>query len=293
MAFEDLKRMEDLVKENLDKPILADEYMGVVVLAGQNLHLQPFEITQLVNAGIFDQNILINEIEAEIFSLILLQESSWWEYVLEERWTPEMLDAIRRHYRLAAQLEHTNVYQPRTRQIAVTPKECPHGVWPLPSLATMGFRYLEGVLVLYGAGAEGQVPVASPADGEVYRLDDFPVGSLIIVHDDPLNPGERVITLFEDLRSFRGDDVFIMDQFPTGTKGVSVNKGEVIGYQAMWSGSEYRQDWLHVNIGVAEYDPGLLENYNLLRENLIHPADYFGIIIDPTSTKIGPLTCIP
>lgn len=290
-AYEDFERMEDMVKGNLEKPILADEYMGMVVIAGQSLHLQPFEITQLVNAGIFDQNILIEEIEAEDFSLILLQESSWWEYVLQERWTPEMLDAIRSHYRLAAQFEYTNVYQPRTRQVTVPPEVCPDGTWPLPSRAHMGFRYSQEMLILYGAGVEGQVPVKSPADGEVFRPVSFPIGSLVIVHDDPFNPGERVITLFEDMRSFRGDTVFIADAFPTGSEGVRVNQGDIIGYQAMWSGIENQQDWLHVKIGIAKYDPIFIENYELLRESLVHPADYFGIIIGPDATTIRPLVC--
>jgi len=290
---EALVTLESMVSKNLDRPILADEYMGMIVLSGENLYLQPFEITQLANASIWNQNILNKQIENEAFSLILLQERSWWEYVVYERWTPEMLDAIRKNYRLIAQLENTNVYQPKTIKRMDTTTTCPKGIWPLPTSAYLGFKYQEGMLTLYGAGAEGRVPITAPADGKVYRPAVFQDGSLLIVHEDPLNPGEKVITLYTDMRSYRGQETLIIDDFPVGADGIPVEAGDIIGYQSMWSGTIMQQNWLHVNFGIAGYQEQFLTDYDLLIENLISPVNYFGILIDFEVDKLRPIECLP
>lgn len=292
-SLDDLKNMEVLIKKNIDRPILADEYMGMILLAGQNLYLQPFEITQFINAGLFDQNILIDQIQDAHFSLILIQEGSFWSFVAQERWTPELLDAIRLNYRLIAQLENTHVYQPHKSQSIDTPISCPKDVWDLPTMASLGYQYHDGILILYGAGVEGRVPVKAVADGRVYRPRSFPDGSLILVHDDPFQPGEQVIVLFDDMRSYRGTEIYIPDEFPVGAAGILVRKGEVIGYQGMWSGTPMKQDWLHVNLGVAPYDQAYLSNFDLLKAQLVNPDAYFGVIIDANTKNIRPIECLP
>lgn len=290
-AVDDLEMLALLVRQNNDRPILADEYLGMILLSGQDLYLQPFEVTQLANASIFDQAELIEEIEDETFSLILLQEGSWWSYVVQERWTPEMLDAIHQNYRLTAQLEHTNVYQPKTSQIIEVPTNCPLGIWPLPTDAYLGYQFRDGMLTFYGAGTEGVVPVKTPVSGEVFRPENFPEGSLIIVHDDPLMPGSQSILLFGDMRSFRGDRDLVVETFPVGVEGIMVKKGDVIGYQSMWSGRPFQQYWLHIKLGIAPFMPDYLVDYDLLLDNLINPADYFGIRIEEQTSSPRPVKC--
>ncbi|MFW5714093.1 MAG: hypothetical protein ACOCYU_05425, partial [Brevefilum sp.] len=291
-AVEELQRMEELVAQNADRPILADEYMGMITLNDKNLYLQPFEITQLAIAGLFDQKILINQITEEKFSVILLQEDSWWIHALQERWTPEMLEAIRANYRLAGQFENTFAYKPKTSQRIEAPSDCTGGLWPLPTDATMGYRYEDGWLSLYGTGAEGTVPVKAIAFGEAFRPEQFPEGSLVMVHDDPLNPGERVIVYYTEMRSFRNGDALIAEDIPIGADGLTVDAGEVIGYQSTWAGRTFQQDWLHVTLGVAPYDPQLLEDPALLEANLIQPGEYFGIQLDPESKHVKPIICL-
>jgi hypothetical protein len=106
----ELRRLENIVAET-DGPILADEYMGMITLQGRFLVLQPFEVTQLANAGMWDQEPLVDSIKAKEFPLILIHYFP--EYpVFKERWTPEMLSAIYMNYRGVETLAETRVYRP-------------------------------------------------------------------------------------------------------------------------------------------------------------------------------------
>jgi hypothetical protein len=290
-AINELRDLEELVAQNLDQPILADEYMGMIMLNDENLYLQPFEITQLTIGGFFDQQPLLDQIEEEKFSLILLQEDSWWAQVLQERWTPEMLKAIRANYRLAGQFESTFAYKPRTSQSVSPLSDCPGGVWPLPTKVYLGYRYDQGWLTLYGAGPEGTVPVVAVDAGEVYRPTQFPEGSLAVVLKDPLNLGERVILYATEMRSSRGGEALIPNDIPVGTTRLALEAGETLGYQSMWAGREFQQDWLHVTLGIAPYDPQYLVYPDLLEENLVNPAEYFGIQLDPGAGYVRPVVC--
>lgn len=290
-AFEEIELLATMVRQHNDRPILADEYMGLILLSGQDLYLQPFEVTQLSNASLFDQNKLINQIDNETFSLILLQEGSWWSYVVQERWTSEMLDAIRLNYRMIAQLEETNVYKPMTRQPSDVITDCPLGIWPLPTSVHLGYQFQDGMLSFYGAGTEEQVPVVSPVNGKVYRPEHLPEGTLLIVFDDPVNTGMRSVLLFEHMRSYRGDRDLIVEVFPHGVGGIPVKAGEVIGYQSMWSGRPLQQYWLHVKLGIASFEEAYLSDYELLKNNLVDPSDFFGIKIESQTTGPRPVEC--
>ena len=84
----------------------------------------------------------------------------------------------------------------------------------------------------------------------------------------------------------------IPEQIPQGTAGIRLETGEIIGYQSMWAGRVYRQDWLHVTLGIAPYDPQILENPDLIDANLIHPGNYFGIQINAAERHLLPIRCV-
>jgi hypothetical protein len=107
---QELGKLEEIVA-GADGPVLADEYMGLVTLQGRPLYIQPFEVTQLANAGLWDQTGLIEGIRDGEFSLVLIHYFP--EYpVYKERWTPEMLAAIRHNYAPGHLLANTRVYRP-------------------------------------------------------------------------------------------------------------------------------------------------------------------------------------
>ena len=96
--------------------VLTDEHMGLLPLVGQPLYLQPFEVTQLARDGVWDQGPFLRSLEQQEFALILIFRVTGFDLV-EERWTPEMLDYIERHYysseRIGNQFDFVEVYRPR------------------------------------------------------------------------------------------------------------------------------------------------------------------------------------
>jgi hypothetical protein len=108
---EGIEQLARLVRA-ADGPVLADEYMGLVPLAGRSLYFQPFEYKQLTDAGLWDERPLARAIERQEFGLILLYEAPEWPS-LESRWTPTLRDAIYRRYDRGEVWAHTAVYRPK------------------------------------------------------------------------------------------------------------------------------------------------------------------------------------
>jgi 4-amino-4-deoxy-L-arabinose transferase-like glycosyltransferase len=78
-------------------PVLADDAMTMIVAADRPLYFQPFEYRQLQTTGRFDPSPLAREIAARRFALIVLR---WPDTPrCAERWGPELLTAIKSHYR--------------------------------------------------------------------------------------------------------------------------------------------------------------------------------------------------
>lgn len=107
----ELRRLEALVSA-VDGPVLADEYMGMITLNRRPLYLQPFELTQLAKAGIWDETPLAESIRNKEFDLILIHYFPFFD-VYKERWTPVMLAMIERNYEVFETLADTRVYIPR------------------------------------------------------------------------------------------------------------------------------------------------------------------------------------
>ena len=119
--FNALQMLNQIVK-NLESDVLADEYMGLLTLQNRPLYIQPFEVTQLANAGLWDQEPLLEDIANQRFSGILIHHFGQYP-VHKERWTPEMLAAIKEYYRPVKTLAGTVVYMPqeKTNISMVTP----------------------------------------------------------------------------------------------------------------------------------------------------------------------------
>jgi hypothetical protein len=111
LDFNAVQVLEQEVKR-MDGPVLADEYMGLLTMNDRRLYLQPFELSQLANAGMWDQKPLLQEIKDQNFDGILIHHFNTWP-VYKERWTSEMLTAIDEYYRPVKTLAGTVMYIPR------------------------------------------------------------------------------------------------------------------------------------------------------------------------------------
>lgn len=282
----ELYRLAALVAE-ADGPVLADEYMGLSTLAGQPLYLQPFEVTQLARAGVWDQAPLLASLDEQQFAMILLYDPEW----SRERWTPEMLAMIEGNYRLSAHAADTRVYRPFDRQAAAVGETCPGAAWRLPTEAARGLQAEPNGLMFFGGGVEGALPVVAVADGRLTRRSDW-LDAVAIEHEDPLQPGATVWTYYADLAGSNGLTSHIAPEFALGTVGEPVRAGQVVGFQGTWSGRKLWPTWVHARVAVVRGPaPGVFPEA-LTPEVLVDPAPYFNLEALVSGGTLRPLQCV-
>ena len=270
-----VEELEDLewIVQTTDGPVLADEFMGMLTLQGQPLYLQPFEVTQLANAGIWDQADLLADIQNRKFPLILIHH--FMEHpVYKERWTEEMLSTIMKNYAATDFLGLTLVFRPRDAESGPAGLEaCPGAPWRLPTRGDMGMWWQSYQLGIMGEGSENSVPVYAVADGLLLRRSDWN-SAVAVQHDDPVRAGEKVWSFYGSMASAEDGTSFVAPDFPPGSEGVPVRAGELLGYQGTWSGSPGRPMWTHLHFAVVSaLEDGSFpsEIVELLREEEISP----------------------
>ncbi len=240
-----LRELRELVAQTAG-PVLADEYMGMLTLDGEPLYIQPFEVTQLANAGLWDQTPLLDTIRAEKFPLILIHHFAGYP-VYQERWTPAMLAVIQKHYIASGIKAETIIFRPRSTAGIAAPVEgvCPGAAWPFPTAGDLGLWWYNKTLSLMGVGYDNTVPVHAVADGLLMRRADWP-DAVAILHDDPLEPGKHVWAFYGGMASRDGQASYVSAAFPSGSTDIPVKAGELLGYQG-----SYRYAWVHLHFAVV------------------------------------------
>jgi hypothetical protein len=109
--YRQVEQLAEYVKE-AKGPILADEYMGLIPLDGRRLYFQPIEYKQLQAANLWNEAPLVDSIQREEFSVILLYEPPD-RSAISIRWTQEVRNTIYGHYRLEDTLARNFVYVPK------------------------------------------------------------------------------------------------------------------------------------------------------------------------------------
>ena len=91
-----IARLAEAVK-NTEGIVLADEYMGLLPLAGKRLYFQPFEFKMLEEGGLWNERPFLVSIKNKEFGAILQYQPGTWP-AIESRWTPLMRSAIGNYY---------------------------------------------------------------------------------------------------------------------------------------------------------------------------------------------------
>ncbi|MCK4314502.1 MAG: glycosyltransferase family 39 protein, partial [Anaerolineae bacterium] len=154
------KELKDLewIVQTAEDPVLADEFMGMLTLQDRSLYVQPFEVTQLANAGLWNQTDLLAGIREQEFPLILIHHFMGHP-VYKERWTPEMISAITENYAATDSLAQTVIFRPRdVENEPVGLAACPGAPWRLPTRGDMGMWWITYQLGFMGEGYENTVP---------------------------------------------------------------------------------------------------------------------------------------
>lgn len=152
-----------------------------------------------------------------------------------ERWTPEMLDAITRSYRLIDIVAENKIYAPFKQADTTLIDSCPGTVWRLPSDGSLGIQSKEGGIDFFGHGKASSIPVYAVSDGSLTRLSGW-VDAVAVLHEDPLRPGKKVWTLYGGMAGPNGTESYVVQDFPAGITNVAVKSGQLLGYQGSWSG---------------------------------------------------------
>jgi len=287
-SFRALRDLEWIVAE-ADGPVLADEYMGMLTLQGRPLYVQPFEVTQLANARLWDQTSLLESIRNQAFPIILIHYFPAYQ-VYKERWTLEMLAAIHQAYAPAETLADTRVYRPM--RIRTPSDACPGAPWRLPTRGMLVVQWEDLGLDFFGWGSEKSVPVYAVADGLLARLADWN-DTVAIQHDDPLRSGEKVWSSYAHMASADGLESYVVQDFSPGSVGVPVSAGQVLGYQGRWSGQPSRPTWMHLRFSVVQAAEDGAFPGEVTLEDILDLSPYLGIAIKPGTEEAGsqPLWC--
>lgn len=295
-----------------DGPILADEYLGLSVMQHREIYLQPFELTQLANAGQWDQQPLLEEIRDQTFPLIMIHHFPAWA-VYRSRWSPQMLSAILEAYAPADFAADTIVFRPRQPHetyagVGKQAQACPDVPWKLPTQADFGLWWYNLELNFMGEGEEGVIPVYAVADGLLMRGEDWP-DAVAIRHPDPLehqselNPRGEVWTYYGGMASGWNNLSFVSPEFPPGSEEVLVQAGDLLGYQGRYWDSG--PAWVHLRfailpaledgsfpgdlIGITDPDDPPLP-YEVAQEGIYDPSPYLGTA---RSRVMGTLVWLP
>lgn len=107
----DIAKLNDLI-QGANEPILADEYMGLLPLAGKQLYYEPLEFNQLSQAGLWNPAPLLQDVTADKFSLVMIYFPSDFS-ITRARWTDLYIRTISAAYNTPKILADTLVYTPK------------------------------------------------------------------------------------------------------------------------------------------------------------------------------------
>jgi peptidoglycan LD-endopeptidase LytH len=178
---------------------------------------------------------------------------------------------------------------------------CPGAPFLLPSDGLIGLLWKDSAapynllrrhsgIDIFGDGVPGTVPVYAAYDGTLTRLPDWKA-TVIIRHDDPLQPGRTIWTYYTHMASRDGNTSYVVDAFPPGTEAVWVTQGTLLGYQGEYSGNTLAPVGLHVHISIVKSDPdGSFKNESH-PGNTLDPSPYFGMMLNSGDKPERPIQC--
>lgn len=144
---------------------------------------------------------------------------------------------------------------------------------------------------IFGAGAPGTVPVYAVYGGELTRLTEW-LSTVIIRHDDPLQPGRTIWTYYTHMASKDGATSFISSAFPPGTADQAVEQGELLGYQGEYAGNG-APIGMHVHLSLVQSEAeGSFKNEARIA-NTLDPSPYFGMSLNIADLPDRPIRCRP
>lgn len=178
---------------------------------------------------------------------------------------------------------------------------CPGAPFILPSDGLIGLLWNDPAspytvmsthsgLDIFGDGAPGSVPIYAAYDGYLSRLESW-LSTVIIRHDDPLQPGRTIWTYYTHMASRDGRRSFIVDEFPAGTDEMLVEQGTLLGYQGEYAGEGAAPIGLHLHFSIVMSAPeGSFLNEARVA-NTLDPSPYLGMDVNIIGRPDRPIRC--
>ena len=110
-AQPDIAQLASIVSQS-SQPVLVDEFIGLLPLEGKRIYYQPFEFSQLTQAGLWNPAPLIASLAAHQFSALLIYFPSDVQ-VTQSRWPAAVYAACWNNYDNTANLASTLVLFPK------------------------------------------------------------------------------------------------------------------------------------------------------------------------------------
>lgn len=178
---------------------------------------------------------------------------------------------------------------------------CPGAPFILPSDGFIGLLWQDPAgpynlfnrhsgIDIFGDGRPGEVPVYAAYDGWLTRLADWRA-TVIIRHDDPLQPGRIIWTYYTHMASEDGSMSYVADDFPPDTREMPVKQRTLLGYQGEYSGNTLRPVGLHVHFSIVQSEPdGSFKNESRVG-NTLDPSPYLGMNVNIAGLPQRPIGC--
>lgn len=178
---------------------------------------------------------------------------------------------------------------------------CPGAPFILPSDGFIGLLWADPVgpytvlnphsgIDIFGDGAPGEVPVHAAYAGYLTRLPDW-FSTVIIRHDDPLQPGRTIWTYYTHMGSRDGTESYVTPDFPPGTSEVWVEQGTLLGYQGEYAGAGRQAVGLHVHFSIVLSDASGAFTNEARISNTLDPSPYLGMPVNSAGQPTRPINC--
>ncbi|NWG17951.1 MAG: hypothetical protein HXY41_15085 [Chloroflexi bacterium] len=186
---------------------------------------------------------------------------------------------------------------------AMRQQTCPGAPFILPSDGLIGLLWNDPAgpytvlnthsgLDIFGDGAPGEVPVYAAYDGYLSRLPDWKA-SVIIRHDDPLQPGRTIWTYYTHMASRDGARSFIAADFPPGASEIPVEQGRLLGFQGEYAGNSPAPVGLHLHFSIVLADASGAFLNEARIGNTLDPSPYLGMPLNIAGLPERPIGCRP
>lgn len=180
-------------------------------------------------------------------------------------------------------------------------KACPGAPFILPSNGFIGLLWGDPAapytllnthtgIDIFGDGAPGTVPVYAAYGGTLTRLPSW-IASVIIRHDDPLQPGRTIWTYYTHMASVDASRSFIAPEFPPGTTEKPVEQGTLLGYQGEYAGVGAAPIGMHVHVSIVQSEADESFKNEAYIDNTLDPSPYFGMKLNIADLPERPIRC--